>query len=161
MLRKKYANVTQMLRNFITSICFAYSVLYYIERKSCSLSIFLQHFGRIFGRIFRCNYNNVNEMQYFFAGKSYMPIFFCHTACVALRRRKFILHRSVPQHYCYSFPEELRLVAHQPKRLNNAVVNPVDIYISSPQGRRIRNSTPHLASAPTLYCPIQPPFFLP
>ena len=29
------------------------------------------------------------------------------------------------------------------------------------QGRRIRNSTPHLASAPTLYCPIQPPFFLP
>ena len=113
-----------MLRNFITSICFAYSVLYYIERKSCSLSIFLQHFGRIFGRIFRCNYNNVNEMQYFFAGKSYMPIFFCHTACVALRRRKFILH---------SFPEELRLVAHQPKRLNNAVVNPVDIYFSSLQ----------------------------
>jgi hypothetical protein len=27
----------------------------------------------------------------------------------------------------------LRLVAHQPKRLNNAVVNPVDIYFSSLQ----------------------------
>ena len=128
-----YAKATQKVRNFITPICLAYSVLLYIERKSCSLSIFLQHFGRIFGRIFRCNNNNVNEMQHFFAEKSYMPIFFCHTACVALRRRKFILHRSVPQHHCYSFPEELRLVAHQPKRLNNAVVNPVDIYFSSLQ----------------------------
>ena len=40
------------------------------------------------------------------------------------------------------------------------IVNRLDKLASS-QGRRIRNSTPHLASAPTLYCPIQPPFFLP
>ena len=74
-----------MLRNFIASIALAYSVLLYIERKSYSLSIFLQHFGRIFGRIFHDNYNAINKMLHFLAGKSCIPIFFFATLLALLR----------------------------------------------------------------------------
>ena len=105
-----------MLRNFIASIALAYSVLLYKERKSYSLSIFLQHFGRIFGRIFHDNYNAINKMLHFLAEKSCIPIFFFATLLALLCDEESLSSLEVRFNtITISFSEELRLVAHQPQ----------------------------------------------
>ena len=114
-----------MLRNFIASIALAYSVLLYIERKSYSLSIFLQHFGRIFGRIFHDNYNAINKMLHFLAGKSCIPIFFFATLLALLLDEESLSSPEVRFNtITIAFLSSCDLSLISPKQLNNAVVNP-------------------------------------